>query len=79
MKRLSSLFAIIVMGVLATPVQAYEGKLTSVSRWFFRGENMELQQTCTYRLQSWAGFFNMGRWRKNNDGLGITRTWRKTL
>jgi len=39
----------------ANPAHGGEVKPTPVSCWFFRGEKLELQQTCTYRSRSWAG------------------------
>ena len=55
MKKLSALLSILVIGVFVYPAQAGRVEPKSVSCWFFRGEKLELQQTCIYEAQSWAG------------------------
>lgn len=53
-QRLVFLSALITM-LAATPAQAGRVEPTPVSCWFFRGEKLELQQTCIYESYSWAG------------------------
>lgn len=50
-KKCSALLATLIMGVVS-PAQGGKVKPTPVSCWFFRGEKLELQQTCTYSSQS---------------------------
>jgi hypothetical protein len=45
----------ILFSVLSLPAMAGTIEPTPVPCWFFRGESLELQQTCSYQSISWAG------------------------
>jgi hypothetical protein len=56
-----------------TPAYAGRVEPTSVSCLYFRGEKLELQQTCIYESTSWAGGGgSILRWQ---DGVKTTMAW----
>ncbi|MBE9144061.1 hypothetical protein [Planktothrix mougeotii] len=71
-EKCSALLAIIIMGV-ASPAYGGEVKPTPVPCWFFRGENLELQQTCTYQSNSWLG--GGGSFLIWEDGVKTKMAW----
>ena len=55
MKKLIALIPSVMLLLSANPVQAGRIEPRLESCYFFRGENLELRQTCIYESTSWAG------------------------
>ena len=55
MKKLLALIPSVLLFVLANPAQAGRIEPKPVSCYFFRGEQLEIQQTCIYDSHSWLG------------------------
>lgn len=73
MKKLSALLPIIVMGVFVSPARAGRTEPTSIPCWLFRGEKLELQQTCITESHTWTGGgIRLLRW---EDGAQTTMAW----
>lgn len=65
--KLLALVPHIILFLFANSAQAGKVEPKPVSCWFFRGEKLELRQTCIYESISWAG-----GWRATltwNDGV----------
>lgn len=55
MKKLLALIPIAVTALSVFPAHAGRIEPTPVTCWFFQGEQVELQQTCSYESISWTG------------------------
>jgi len=55
MKKLLALIPSVLLVISANPAQAGRIEPKPVSCYFFRGEKLEIQQTCIYESTSWAG------------------------
>jgi hypothetical protein len=55
LKIFATLLPILAMGIFVAPGRAGRVEPTPVSCWFFRGDRVELKQTCIYESRSWAG------------------------
>lgn len=69
MKQLLALLPILVTGVVA-PARA---EPVSIPCWFFRGEKLELQQTCISESHTWIG--GGMRWIRWQDGVQTNMAW----
>ena len=54
-KLIALLIPSVFLAFTAPTALAYMIAPTPVSCWFYRGEKLELQQTCIYSFASWAG------------------------
>ena len=73
MKKLLALLPIIVMGVFVSPARAGKVGPVSIPCWFFRGEKLELQQTCISESHTWiGGGIRFIRW---EDGVQTNMAW----
>jgi hypothetical protein len=55
LKILATFLPILVMAISVPPARAGRAEPISVSCWFFRGDKVELKQTCVHESHSWAG------------------------
>lgn len=73
MKKVIVWSAIAFAALPMSPVRAARVEPTPVHCWFLRGEEIELQQTCTYESVSWAG--GGGSTLLWEDGVKTTLGW----
>jgi len=60
-------------GIFVVPARAGRIEPTPVSCWLFRGDKLELNQTCSYESISWAGGGTSSlRW---EDGVRTKMAW----
>ncbi len=72
-QKLSALLLLQVMGFAVAPAHAGRVEPKSVSCWFFRGEKVELEQTCITEVHNWiGGGVRFIRW---EDGVQTTIAW----
>ena len=55
LKILAAFLPILVMVISVPSARAGRAESTSVSCWLFRGDKLELKQTCIHESRSWAG------------------------
>lgn len=55
LKILATFLPVLVMAISVPPARAGRAEPISVSCWFFRGDKVELKQTCIHESHSWAG------------------------
>jgi hypothetical protein len=73
MKRLIPLIPIFLAMAVTLPVKASRIGPHPVSCWFFKGENLQLKNTCIYEYEHWAGGGTQSlRW---EDGVTTRMDW----
>jgi hypothetical protein len=55
LKIWATFLPILVMAISVPPARAGRAEPIPVLCWFFRGDKVELKQTCIYESRSWAG------------------------
>ncbi len=55
LKIFATFLPILVMAISVPPARAGRAEPISVSCWLFRGDKLELKQTCIHESRSWAG------------------------
>lgn len=70
---LAAFLPVLATGIFVVPARAGRIEPTPVSCWLFRGDKLELNQTCTYESVSWAGGGTSSlRW---EDGVRTQMAW----